>query len=325
MCTSIAFRTNKLYFGRNMDLEYDFGQRVVITPRSYEMPLKCSQSFTCQHAIIGTATVIDNYPLYADAANEYGLCMAGLNFPYNAEYSKEPDLQKRNITPFELIPYILGSCQNLAKAKEMIKNICLVDIPFSPNVQLTPLHWHIADNSSCAVIEYTQSGMHVYENYADTLTNNPAFECQLAHLANFTHLTSKSAEDTATEYDMRRFFSKGMGAHGLPGDFSSSSRFVKSAFVLKNAKKYNDTNADIAQFFHILDTTAVVSGCIDLQNGKDYFTRYSCCIDCANGVYYCKTYKSAKICAVKLNDDNKNTDNLTQFNLEDTFEVSYLN
>jgi hypothetical protein len=30
MCTSIAMRTTDFYFGRNLDLEYDFGQRVVI-------------------------------------------------------------------------------------------------------------------------------------------------------------------------------------------------------------------------------------------------------------------------------------------------------
>ena len=30
------------------------------------------------------ATVVDNCPLYAEAANEKGLAMAGLNFPKNS-------------------------------------------------------------------------------------------------------------------------------------------------------------------------------------------------------------------------------------------------
>ena len=30
---------------------------------------------------------VDGYPLYAEAANEKGLCIAGLNFPGNAFYS----------------------------------------------------------------------------------------------------------------------------------------------------------------------------------------------------------------------------------------------
>ena len=37
MCTSIAMNTADFYFGRNLDLEYDFGQRVVITPRGYPL------------------------------------------------------------------------------------------------------------------------------------------------------------------------------------------------------------------------------------------------------------------------------------------------
>jgi choloylglycine hydrolase len=40
------------------------------------------------YAMVGVATVIDNYPLYYDAANEHGLCIAGLNFPGNACYHK---------------------------------------------------------------------------------------------------------------------------------------------------------------------------------------------------------------------------------------------
>lgn len=321
MCTSVALRTNCLYFGRNMDLEYDFGQKIVITPRNFELKLKCENDIKKHYAIIGMAAVIDNYPLYADAANEHGLCMAGLNFPANAVYSKAQDTEKHNITPFELIPYILGKCKSLAEAKALLGRVCIVDVPFSQAVSLTPLHWHIADNDASAVIECTQNGLKIYDNYADTLTNNPEFPCQLAHHACFAHLKTANPNQALPP----QVLSKGMGAFGLPGDFSSSSRFVKSAFALKNAKKYYDTNADVAQFFHILDTTAVVAGCIDLQNGKDYYTRYSSCIDTANSVYYYKTYKSGAICAVSMKEQYADAANLAEFELDNEFCVSHLN
>ena len=35
MCTSIAMKNGDFYFGRNMDIDYDFGERVVVTPRYY--------------------------------------------------------------------------------------------------------------------------------------------------------------------------------------------------------------------------------------------------------------------------------------------------
>lgn len=35
MCTSIALATGDFYFGRNLDLEYSFGEQVAVTPRQY--------------------------------------------------------------------------------------------------------------------------------------------------------------------------------------------------------------------------------------------------------------------------------------------------
>ena len=56
--------------------------------------------------MIGMANITDHYPLYAEAANEKGLCMAGLNFPENAVYQEET-IGKENIASYEIIPWIL--------------------------------------------------------------------------------------------------------------------------------------------------------------------------------------------------------------------------
>ena len=77
MCT--AFQLNG-YFGRNLDLETTFGEQVVLTPRHYSFPLKNGALFKNQYAMIGMATVMENYPLYAEAMNEKGLCMGWLIF-----------------------------------------------------------------------------------------------------------------------------------------------------------------------------------------------------------------------------------------------------
>ncbi len=36
MCTSILYSPKDHYFGRNLDYEIAYGQKVVITPRNYE-------------------------------------------------------------------------------------------------------------------------------------------------------------------------------------------------------------------------------------------------------------------------------------------------
>ena len=87
MCTCIDFKTKDHYFGRNLDLEYRFDEKVVITPRNYCFALKNGSTIHTKYAMIGMASVKDNYPLYAEATNEKGLSIAGLYFPQNAHFN----------------------------------------------------------------------------------------------------------------------------------------------------------------------------------------------------------------------------------------------
>ena len=130
MCTAITYKTNDFYFGRNLDLERSYNERVVVTPRNFQIKMRCVETLKTHYALIGMATVIDEYPLYFEATNEKGLSMAGLNFLGNADY-KEFKEEFKNITPFEFIPYILGKCKNIYEAEQELKEINLVNINFS--------------------------------------------------------------------------------------------------------------------------------------------------------------------------------------------------
>ena len=81
MCTCIEMRNKDFYFGRNLDLQYRFGQKVAVTPRNYPFRLKNGSEIKTSFALIGMASVAGEYPLYAEASNEKGLSMAGLYFP----------------------------------------------------------------------------------------------------------------------------------------------------------------------------------------------------------------------------------------------------
>ena len=80
MCTCITYKNGDFYFGRNMDLEYSFGECVVITPRSFPLHFRHNRYLPEHYAMIGMAAGSEAFPLYAEAVNEKGLCMAGLNF-----------------------------------------------------------------------------------------------------------------------------------------------------------------------------------------------------------------------------------------------------
>ena len=72
MCTSIAF-TKPALFGRNLDLEYSFGEQVVITPRNHPFRFHHLPEMKRHLALIGMATVAEDTALYAEAVNEKGL------------------------------------------------------------------------------------------------------------------------------------------------------------------------------------------------------------------------------------------------------------
>ena len=69
MCTSIALLQGGGYFGRNLDLEYSFGEQVVIMPRLFPLHFHRLPSLTRHFSMIGMANVAEGYPLYAEAVN----------------------------------------------------------------------------------------------------------------------------------------------------------------------------------------------------------------------------------------------------------------
>lgn len=172
MCTSIAF-TKPALFGRNLDLEYSFGEQVVITPRNHPFRFHHLPEMKRHLALIGMATVAEDTALYAEAVNEKGLYMAGLNFPGNAHYFVRDVPGKEMVAPYELIPLVLGQCETLAQAREMLGRLALTAIPFAPGYPLAPLHWHIADATGALVAEPMADGLKLYEDPVGVMTNNP--------------------------------------------------------------------------------------------------------------------------------------------------------
>lgn len=134
MCTAAAYKTRDHYFGRNLDYEFSYSETVTVTPRNYPFRFRRMGELPAHYAMIGMAFVHRDYPLYYDATNEKGLSMAGLNFPGNAEYKPE-DPEKDNVTPFELIPWILGRCAAVAQAREKLSRLSLLNEDFSPLIQ----------------------------------------------------------------------------------------------------------------------------------------------------------------------------------------------
>lgn len=305
MCTAISFNAKGHFFGRNLDLERGYGEKVIITPRNFKFKMRCGEKLQKHYAIIGMAAVSDNYPLYFEAANEKGLCMAGLNFPNNAVY--HPEIEgKINIAPFEFIPYVLGQCKCIAEAKNLLCKINLVNINFSDGLPLSPLHWLISDGETSLTVESVKDGLKIYENATGVLTNNPPFLKQIANLENYrdVFLAKQSQNDGSEDYSL------GLNSNGLPGGFSSHERFVRAAFVKQNSPTDISGETAVNQFFHILSSVAMPKGCVFNSLGECEYTRYSCCIDCDKGDYYYTTYENLQWLKISMSDYDLNSEDI---------------
>ena len=293
MCTAIRFASGDVYFGRNLDLERGYGEKVVITPRNYKFKMRETGTFRTKYGIIGMAAVVDDYPLYFEGTNEKGLSMAGLNFPGNAYYGDQM-AGKDNVAPFELIPWVLGQCADVDKAKELLEKLHLVDVDFNKDMPSTPLHWMISDKRSSVVVESLAMELKVWENPFDVLTNNPTFDYHRMNMSNYMGLKVGRAQMEFRNGLPMDNYSFGMGALGLPGDYSSVSRFVRACFVKENSCVMEDEERSVNQFFHILDSVAMPKGCVWTERGDEY-TRYSSCCNVNRGIYYYKTYENYEI------------------------------
>lgn len=303
MCTAATYKTNDFYFGRTLDYEFSYGDEITVTPRNYPFSFRSGISSDKHYAMVGMAHVADNFPLYYDAVNERGLCVAGLNFVGNAFY-RDPLPDKQNVAQFELIPWLLSQCASVKEARGLLADINITNIPFSDKLPCAQLHWIIADKNEAITVESVKEGVNIYDNPVGVLTNNPPFAEQMFNLNNYMHLSASNPQNTFSDKLEMSCYSRGMGALGLPGDLSSQSRFVRAAFVKMNSLSGSGESESVSQFFHILGSVDQQRGCCHLGEGKYEITIYTSCCNADKGIYYYTTYDNHQISAVDMHREN---------------------
>ena len=323
MCTAITYKTENSYFGRTLDVCFSYGAGVVITPRNFSFIFRDKGEIKSHYAIIGAAMVKENYPLYFEAANEKGVGMAGLNFPGNAVYFGKEE-NKDNISPFEFIPWILSQCENLGEVRRLLQNINLWNESFSEDMPLSPLHWIIADKENAITVESVKDGIKIYDNPLGVLTNNPTFDYHLMNLGEYVNLTNQVPENTFGNVSLN-LHSLGIGAKGLPGDNSSTSRFVRVAFTKTNADSVKGEKESVSQFFHILNSVGQVKGINKTKENENMYTDYTSCINLDKGIYYYRTYENSCVSAVDINKCNLDGNELIKYPFERSLIINKQN
>lgn len=330
MCTAVSYKTKDHYFGRNMDLEFSYYETVTITPRNYPFRFRNTEDMTpksdkmMHYAIIGMAYVVKSYPLYYDATNEKGLSVAALNFPNNATYHAVME-GRINIASYELIPWLLCQCESVDEVMELLGKVNITNQNFCEELPVSPLHFMVSDRKRSIVLEPMTTGLMVYDNPVNVLTNNPPFLYHTTNLNNYMSLTTEMPQNHFSEKLPLSQYSRGMGSLGLPGDLSSASRFVRAAFTTLNSVSGESEKESVSQFFHILNSVYQQKGCVKMGNDLYEKTVYSSCMNTDKGIYYYTTYENAQINAIDMHRENLDGEKLISYELIKEQQINYQN
>ena len=111
------------------------------------------------------------------------------------------------------------------------------------------------------VLEFVNGVAQFYENRLGVLTNAPGFQWHMTNLNNYINLRPGSAPDQTLKPGVTLHpLGHGSGMLGLPGDYTSPSRFVRAAFYQTTAPVAATGFDAVVQAFHILNNFDIPIG-----------------------------------------------------------------
>ena len=302
MCTGIRFTDaeGNMYFGRNLDWTCGYGEDIIITPKHYKRTYAFEGEGSAVGDVIGVAIVVNNMPLYFDAANDQGLAIAGLNFPGFAQYEKEPIAGKTNLAAYEFPLWVVSNFTTVDEAEEALKNVALVAKQVNDTYPVALLHYLIGDKNRSIVVEYMSDGMHIYHDEVDCLTNQPTFDWHQQNLRNYISLTPEFP--AAADWDTIKLepYGTGSGMRGMPGYFYSTSRFVRAAYFNAHYPEQQGEKDNVTRLFKTLQGSAMIKGGAQMADGDFEYTIYTGGYSQATKTYYYATYDDPAIRAIPI-------------------------
>ena len=126
------------------------------------------------------------------------------------------------------------------------------------------------------------------------MCNNPTFDWHLTNLRNYVTLTPNNRQAVNVNSEKIKGMGQETGILGMPGDYTSPSRFVRAAAFSNTALPSANEEEGIFRAFYTLNAFDIPKGAIRDNPTKDAHTDYTVwtsAVDTRNKMYYYKTYK----------------------------------
>jgi len=244
----------------------------ILLCRTMEFGVELQYNISKTKNIIGITT--DNY--YVDGVNKNGLGVMTFYFPGFNQYIDVNSISESNIVPLPSLAvanYLLENATSIKDIKRLASNMRVTTEKYKKFNIVMPFHWFCADKSGeCIMLECINGVPTVYDNKLGISTNSPTYP---------EHLISLQAYPDFSQYNSdKKNISEGTGMLGLPGDFTSISRFIRLNVFQQFHDKPKNVLDGISTSFHILNNFDIVKGfVIDKKTKVEEFTQYTIVYD----------------------------------------------
>lgn len=234
----------------------------VVSPRghqqqSYTPSGSDGLKFTSVYGYVGIYTEYE--PFVVEGINESGLSAGLFFFPEYGQYTPyDPSQNDHTICDMQFVSWVLSQFDSIDQVKAALKKVKVVTL----NHKIGAVHWRIAEpGGRMVVLEFVGGVPQFYENTLGVLTNAPGFQWHMTNLNNYINLRPGSAPDqTIKPGIILQPLGHGSGMLGLPGDYTSPSRFVRATFYQTTAPVQPTGFDTVVQAFHILNNFDIPIG-----------------------------------------------------------------
>ncbi|MDR1061122.1 MAG: choloylglycine hydrolase family protein [Clostridiales bacterium] len=308
-CSGFTLRTadGRHFLARTMDFDQNPGARLMVIPRGWPIfPADAAtKPVASPYAQIAMGVMAGGRALTLDGVNEFGLCGAIFYYPNFARYEGPAD-GKMPLSPSMALQYALASCRDLAEAEELFRDRASLVADASPVLGVAPpLHFMFSDPSGEAmVVEPDAGGLNIYRDTVGVLANAPGYPWQETNLRNYLAVGRKPCEPIGMENRVLQPISPNTVLWGLPGDYTSVSRFVRTAYLKRFLKQPQTEQEGVAAAFHVLGAVSVPRVRVGAQEAEAGYTMYTCAMAAQSRTYYFHTYDNRRVQAASLDKEN---------------------
>lgn len=313
-CTSFVLNTtdNTTVYARSMEFPVDMKSRLVGIPEGMPLTGQKSLAWEAKYAVIGMNAY--GMPAMVDGINEKGLAGGILYFPGFAGYTDPQAVGPgEGLAPWEFLTWALTNFATVDEIKAALPHIRVMNITLPQMGMAPPVHYTLHDASGKSiVIEPVDGVLKVYDNPLGVMTNAPGFDWQMTNLRNYANLTPVDVSELKINNATVRSLGAGSGLHGIPGDQTPPSRFVRVSAMVLSAHKPSGGLPGVRMAEHIINNFDIPKGLVQAKEGTD-FTQWSSVADTGQKRYYIKTWDNPVLSGVGFDDFTRTGKTMVNF------------